>query len=965
MTVSIPARVALVGRGSHLDRLESELAEAEGRHARLVLLTGEAGAGKTRLASEFLRLHRDQVISLSARAYPLGVTASLGLWVEALERLLRTFGDEELLELCGGHVEDLAALLPSVFAAARIQPQGERPRIRLLGALAHLLQRLAERATVVVTLDDVHLADGSSWEALNYLSRNLTDARLLILLAARPEELTEHRIAGDVIRALEQEGLLDRLTVGPLLPADVRELAGEMLQGPVPDTLVDWLVDRARGSPLFATGLLRALIEEGGDLSQPLLRSLPEDLAERVQARTRDLDPGAKSILELLTVIGYRVDMHDLLRLAGRSPDEMGPMLERLERVRLVAEIEDGPELLYEISHPLIQEAIYGQIGGLRRRALHRHVARGLVEAGRYGSAASHIVRAADPGDEEAIETLCEALRQAEAGEHHREALALLEALLAMLPAGDPRWRRVVEVTPVTPEWVVDHRADSAADVGIRAMRRADQVLERSGSLAQRAAVKFRLGSLLAWGMCELEAGRALVEEARDLFAEAGDRRAVLLATNELGYQVGMADDGAAHERLARDVLVAAEDLGDQFIRLQGLCSLAWALTIAGRSDEALTAIEHGIEVASRSGRVYRQAYLHGMRAALRHRQGDRSARVELEVARDINPAYRDTLVLDFSAQIAWDEGDLDRAVAMALDQLAWDGGVSTRRAFGMSTAVMSLAEMGRHEEARALQTTLDDAFHGRRCWVLSRLASWSGAVLAGLSPDGTGSVPALVEVCEDATSNNYWHWARWMLADLAEGAASGHDPAVAARALELLESDPWPAAGALDGALRSFTTGAAATVLGVIGEGPESLNQAADAFGRAGRPLMEGRALALLGTSLVRVDRSRALEALERAVACFGRCGATVRQQRALAQLDALGPRGRRKRSPGTEAGALSGREREVARLASEGCSAREIGARLFIGERTVETHLANVYAKLGVASKMDLVRRAQELGI
>ena len=104
-----------------------------------------------------------------------------------------------------------------------------------------------------------------------------------------------------------------------------------------------------------------------------------------------------------------------------------------------------------------------------------------LVEAGRYGAAASHVVQAADPGDEEAVETLREALRRAEASEHHREALALLDALLTMLPAGDRRWLQVLEVMPLTPDWVVDHRADANAEVGVRAMRRADQVLERSG----------------------------------------------------------------------------------------------------------------------------------------------------------------------------------------------------------------------------------------------------------------------------------------------------------------------------------------------------------------------------------------------------------------------------------------------------------------------------------------------------
>ena len=89
---------------------------------RVVLMLGEAGVGKTRLASELVDRHRDGVISLSARAYPLGATASLGLWVEALERRLRSFPESEVLELCGGQVDDLAALLPSVSAAANAHP---------------------------------------------------------------------------------------------------------------------------------------------------------------------------------------------------------------------------------------------------------------------------------------------------------------------------------------------------------------------------------------------------------------------------------------------------------------------------------------------------------------------------------------------------------------------------------------------------------------------------------------------------------------------------------------------------------------------------------------------------------------------------------------------------------------------------------------------------------------------------
>ncbi len=962
---SATTSVALIGREAELERLEAALHDAIAGRLRVVLLVGDPGVGKTRLASEFVGRHREGVDALSARAYPLGATASLGLWVEALERRLRTFPETDVLKLCGGDVDDLAALLPSVGGAARVQPGAERPRIRLLAALAGLLQRLSARSTVVVTFDDVHLADGSSWEALNYLSRNLTDSSLLILLAARPAELRDHPVAAEVVRALEQEGLLSRVPLQPLSAAEVRALAAELVRRPVPDELVDWLVERAQGSPLFVTGLVRALLEEGGDLSHPALQSLPEDLADRVQARLPRLDSADRSTLDLLAVIGYRAELGDLLRLSGRSLEDLGRILERLARVRLVAEIEEGRELLYEIAHPLIQEAIYAQIGGARRRALHRHAARVLVESGSYGAAASHVMKAADAGDEEAIVTLCEALRQAEAGEHHREALRLLEALLDMLPAGDVRWRRVVDVMPLTPEWVVDHRADAAADVGVQAMRRADQVLERVGDDDHRAAVKFSLGSLLAWGMCDLEAGRAFIDDARRLFLEAGDRRGALLSTNELGYHFGMADEGSTHERLARDVLAVAEQSDDQFLRLQALCSLAWALYPAGRLEESLSVIEDGIAVATASDKVYRRSYLLGMKASVQHLLGEKPQGRDLELAREVNRAYRDTLILDFTANMAWQAGDLPAAVAAVRDQMAWDGGVSTRRALGVGIAVVSLAEMGRHDEAAELQTTLDAAFRGRACWILSRLADWSRSAMVALSGNQLAGLTSLAAITEDTVANQYWSWARWMVADMAESAAYAPDPALARRAHALLSADPWPPAGSPHEALRSFVAGAAASAARDYEMAAAALGDAVGQFEAAGWRLFEGRALALLGVSLAPFDRARAAEVLERAASRFGACQATVRRQRVLSVLAGLGARGRRRRAVLAGPDALTERERQVIRLAVEGYQARQIAERLFIGERTVETHLANAYAKLGVSSKLELVRHAAELDI
>ena len=153
-----------------------------------------------------------------------------------------------------------------------------------------------------VTGDDIHHADASSLEAMYYLARHCSDAPLLIVATARPADLADQPAATDVLLTLDQDGLLRRLHLEPLGPEALGALA-EVLSGDrAPPALVEWLGQRSQGNPLYAIGLVRALLEEGADLSAPALRRLPEALAERVANRLRHLDgpaveksPGVKT----------------------------------------------------------------------------------------------------------------------------------------------------------------------------------------------------------------------------------------------------------------------------------------------------------------------------------------------------------------------------------------------------------------------------------------------------------------------------------------------------------------------------------------------------------------------------------------------------------------------------------------------------------------------------------------------
>ena len=393
---------------------------------------------------------------------------------------------------------------------------------------------------------------------------------------------------------------------------------------------------------------------------------------------------------------------------------------------------------------------------------------------------------------------------------------------------------------------------------------------------------------------------------------------------------------------------------------------LAWFLGLAGRLEEALGAIEQAILIAEEGDKAYRRSYLLGMKASFRHLLGERRAREELELATEINQAYRDTLNLDFAAQIAWETGELERAVAATVDQMAWDGGVSVRRAFGVAMAVMSLAELGRLDEASELQATLDSAFRGKTSWVLSRLRDWSRcchrrAIGGPARPRSNPSARSPRTPSPISTGRGGAGW-----------------PPTSGNRQRSLVTRSWPGEPTSSfWATRMVRMATPMRDCGPLWPGLRRLPPTTTLrprltwpmpspdFKAAGWRLYEGRSLALLGTALARPDRARAIELLEQAAERFLACDAAVRRQEVLSVLAGLGSRGRRKRTDLVGPGALSARERQVAALASKGFVAREIAEQLFIGERTVETHLANIYAKLGVTSKLDLIRRASELGV
>jgi tetratricopeptide (TPR) repeat protein len=778
-----------VGREREAETLRAQLARSAGGTFRTALVTGDPGLGKTRLAHE-LAGAPGAVTVLRARGHAIGATIPFGLWAEALESHLRRLPPEQVRSLCGGFVADLAALLRSAAAIAGAERR-EPPRARMLESIAVLLANIARGGPVVVILDDAHLADASSWETLHYCARNLRSSPVLVVVTVRPGELAGQPGPAQVLFGLEQDDGLTRVDLEPLAGPAARTLVDAALGRAAPAALLAWLDERARGNPLFILGLLQALEDEKADLAAPRLRRLPEGLAERVNARVAALGGPARDVLDLLAAIGRRVEVAELPSLSGLAADHVGPILDDLAHARFVTPDERGGELTYEVAHPVVQEAIYQSLGASRRRAIHRQVGRSLLAGGRPGEAAPHIARSAAPGDPEAIEALCQAVREAEGRRAYREALLILASLAQILPAGDGRWLGVLDGLVLQADWIVDHRADVYGAVAVPALQAIDALLPASVDDGRRAALKFRLGTFLNWGTGEADEAARVNADARRLFEAAGDRSGALLAALEEAFIELARGNVTACAPLGRRVAQQADAAGEPYVAMHALGrGIGSGALAVGAFDEGEAAFRAAVTLARQHGRPYFQSLSQLFLAIILGLQG-RIEEMEpyLEEAKVINPCWQEGCILEFEAVVRWLAGDFDATVRCARESVDWNvAGMSRRRGFAMAFGALAALESDRTAEAQRFLAVGQAAYEGRPFAFYTDLVSAAQAVYDWRLRREPGSLARLDAAAARLLEMQAWPWAAFVLCHLAEIGADCRRGDLTSRAVGGLE---------------------------------------------------------------------------------------------------------------------------------------------------------------------------------
>jgi DNA-binding SARP family transcriptional activator len=394
----------LVGRAGPLAALRAAFVRAQSGQAQLVVLQGEAGIGKTRLAREFLAWARAQgANALMGHAFELAGNLPYAPIVAALRPLLERenapddlLGDLWLTELAR-LLPELRERYPDLPSATEDVTLGQG---RLFEAVARLGQVLAARGPLVLVLDDVQWADGATRDLLHYVVPRWVEsgAQALLLLVLRTEDVEIERTLAQWLGGLEREAASIRLELACLEPADVVHLVVALAagtsewEGPGPRdedavTFGRWLAGKTRGQPLYVVHLLRALVDEGALALQPIaggglalsvpegweqrqMGRLPAELRQLIRTRLTHLDTTAEEVLSAATVLDGPFSADRVFRVAEAVEGDEMQVLDHLVRRRLLREVPGTGE--YTVGHALVREVLYAELGEARRRRLHQ-----------------------------------------------------------------------------------------------------------------------------------------------------------------------------------------------------------------------------------------------------------------------------------------------------------------------------------------------------------------------------------------------------------------------------------------------------------------------------------------------------------------------------------------------------------------------------------------------------------------
>ncbi len=989
MAIDSSAR-PIVGREAELEQLEAALEALGSGAASCVAIEGEPGIGKTRLLHELRdRAEARGCLVLAGSAAEFERSEPFSVWADALDAYVAA----QQLDVAAA--ADLAEILPSLRRPGMAGSALADDRYRAHRAMRDLLALLAEDRPLVLALDDLHWSDPASIDLVAALLRRDAEVAVLLVLAYRPGQAPQRllaALASPAVRRIALAPLSERASAELLAGAGVgvddagagaaarpgapagaggaarpgAAAAGEGAAGSTgAGSAARAIYARAGGNPFYLEQLARVAPQEvaAGSAEGGIPAAVAASLAEELASLTAD----ERALLEGAAVAGEPFEP-DLAAAIGELTLAAG--LDALDD--LLARDLLRPTTVprrFRFRHPLVRRAVYDATRGGWRLAAHARAARALADRGAAATEqAVHVERSAAQGDEQAIALLSAAgaataprapaaaarwfqaaLRLLPAADVERQvelrvALAsaqrslelsschatLLEAM-ELLPAG--AGARRVELTALCA--AVEHWLGRHDDAHRRLVRAWEDLPERTTAAAAALQIELAVDGLY---VLDLEQAVDMGRGALDVARAVGDRALIAAAASALCLAEAAAGRIAEAREHRAEALAELERLSDAELapRLEALFYLGWAENYLEHWEDALAHVDRGIAIARATG----EGRLLVPMMLIKGYPFEFGGR--LKEALEVSEAAVEASRLSGN----------DHYLFWSLYELGW-----AHYHAGNLEAAITAGEESARVGGRLAGGTMP-ASGGGPGWQLACARFENGEVerareiMHGLGSDELEhKIPA--ERCID--------WEILALVELALGRIDAAD-AYLRRCEEL---------AARLGGLRLpavFALRGRAAYLLATGEPLEAARVAEQAAARAdaaGARLVAAFARSLAGRALVAAgDRAGAIAVLRAAESELDACGSHRVRDEMRRELRKLGARAE-KRGPAAAGdsgvAALTKRELEIAGLVTDRKTNREIAAALFLSDKTVESHLRNIFVKLGVSSRVDVARAVE----
>ena len=546
----------LVGRSEEWEALQSAWSRAMDGESRLVVILGEAGIGKSRLAEELRTwVEKQGFLAAASRCY----LAAGGLAYAPVVELLRVSAiTERLRRLEDAWLAELSRLMPELVAERpELRPTtpmiDDWQRARLFDALCHAV--LAEGRPTLLVIDDLQWCDRETLGWLDYLRASKPLAQLLVVATARIEELGADHPAQSLLRSAQGDARVTELELAPLRPDETATLAANVAGRDLGDGHEQRLHRETEGNPLFVVEWVRAgLIDELPPGSEPD-GTLPPRALSVLEARLAQLSPAGQELAGLAATVGREFTVDLLTRASSRDEEQVVDALDELWRRRIVRE---RGVLAYDFTHDKLRDVAYRRESPARRRLLHRRVAQALERLhgadldGVSGQLAVHYAQAG--WLERAIGFYHRAARVAQRVFANQEVIEMLSAALELLshePPGHARDTRELDILTSLGVALVIREGYGTPEV-IDTYTRAAQCCERLGQPATAPVLRGIGLSFLSRG--ELRRAGELATQLLDVGVEDDDP----MVRVEGNYLLGVTSFWLGDFSDARDRLQAA-----------------------------------------------------------------------------------------------------------------------------------------------------------------------------------------------------------------------------------------------------------------------------------------------------------------------------------------------------------------------------------------------------------------------